>query len=134
MSATSSARSSPGAVATPAARRRSASHSAPFGATMASCQPARIFSELVVGVDQGDHMHGHLSLFLGPHGGMEPPEGVLDDVRRRLPHQVQLAGVLHPVDLVRGALGIVPIGAQLDLCGRTAPWIAVVELLDIHWG
>jgi hypothetical protein len=28
----------------------------------------------------------------------------------------------------------VPFGAQLDLCGWTAPWVTVVELLDIHWG
>jgi hypothetical protein len=29
---------------------------------------------------------------------------------------------------------VVPLGAQLDLSGWTAPWVTVVELLDIHWG
>ena len=79
-------------------------------------------------------MHGHLAFFLSPHGEMEAPERVLDNVRHRLSHQVQLTGVLHPVDLVPGAVPVVPLGAQLDLSGWTAPWVTVVELLDIHWG
>ena len=47
--------------------------------------------------------------------GVDAPEGVFVDVRHRFPHDIELPGVLDPVDLVPGSMGIVPFGTQFDL-------------------
>ena len=46
---------------------------------------------------------------------MQAAEGVLGDVGRRLPQHVELAGVLHVVQLVADPVLVQPLGAQLEL-------------------
>jgi hypothetical protein len=47
-------------------------------------------------------------------------------------HGVELAGVLHPAQLVPVAGGIEPVGAELDLRRLPPALIGAVEFLDVH--
>lgn len=63
---------------------------------------------------------------------VDSPERVHRLPEHRLSHHVELAGVLHPAHLVPDAVGIVPIPPQFDLGGAPAPFVLVVELVDVH--
>ena len=121
-----------GPTATPAARSRSPSQSAPWSPCMASGQPSRIWCSVVHRVDLGDHVHRHLVLVPGGRRDVQAAEGVLGDVRRRLPQDVELAGVLHVVQLVAHPVLVQPLGAQLELGGGPPAGVGFVELVDVH--
>ena len=55
-------------------------------------------------------------------------------MRRRLPQHVELAGVLHVVQLVADAVLVQPLRAQLQLGRRSAAGVGFVELVDVHRG
>ena len=71
--------------------------------------------QLVLGRDVGDDVHRHLLLVAGRRLDEEAAEGVLGDVRRRLAQRIELARVLHVVQLVPDPVLVEPLGAQLEL-------------------
>ena len=79
-------------------------------------------------------MHRHLLLFTGTNRITLTAERALPDVGHRLSHDIELTGVLDPVELVAGAVDITPFRAQLDLRRGPSSGVTVVELLDIHRG
>ena len=82
--------------------------------------------------DLGDDVHRHLVVVARRGRDVQAPEGVLGDVGRRLAQHVELAGVLHVVQLVADPVRIEPVGAQLELGGGPAAGVGFVELVDVH--
>ena len=88
--------------------------------------------QLVDRVDLGDDVHGDLVLVPRRVRDVDPAEGVLPHMGRRLAQHVELAGVLHVVQLVQHAVLAQPLRAQLELGGGPPARVGFVELVDVH--
>ena len=123
-----------GPTATPAARRRWPSQCVPWfpSSRMASGQPSQDRVQFVDRVDLGDDVDGDLVLVPRRVRDVEPAEGVLAHVGRRLAQHVELAGVLHVVQLVLDAVLAPPLRAQFELGGGPPAGVRFVELVDVH--
>ena len=120
----------------PCWRSRSTSQATLSVAPIASSQPSTASSRASRSADRADHRHGH-ALHLGRvhavgPGHVDAAEGVQRLVGVGLAHDVELAGVLHPVQLVTDPVLVVPVATQLQLGRAAAALVGVVELLDVH--
>ena len=118
--------------ATPAVRKRSSSQAVLSGFGISDSHPARIVSTCCLVV-----MRATTATVIPSVGALSlaftwrPPKNP-SSRWDGFPHDIELAVVLHPVQLVANARLAPPLAAQLDLARAPTTSVPVVELLDVH--